>query len=89
MPASPSLFATAATATLYGRRCNNAVSHGHVGLSLDLIRTARAPCISNVRRKTRYKGLTKNTAQLLSLFGLANLVIANRSLLETHVRGAS
>ena len=40
-------------------------------------------------RKTRYMGLTKNTVQLLSLFGLANLVIANRSLLETHVRGAS
>ena len=40
-------------------------------------------------RKTRYKGLAKNTAQLFSLFGLANLVIAKRALLETHVRGAS
>ncbi len=32
-------------------------------------------------RKVRYKGLTKNTAQLFSLFGLANLVLARRQLL--------
>jgi IS5 family transposase len=31
-------------------------------------------------RKTRYRGLAKNTAQLHSLFALANLVIARRSL---------
>jgi IS5 family transposase len=31
--------------------------------------------------KTRYRGLAKNTAQLHSLFALANLVIARRSLL--------
>ena len=29
-------------------------------------------------RKTRYKGLAKNTAQLYSLFGLANLLLAAR-----------
>ena len=40
-------------------------------------------------RKVRYKGMAKNTAQLFSLFGLANLVIAKRALLETHARGAS
>ncbi|PNG48732.1 Transposase DDE domain protein (plasmid) [Variovorax sp. WDL1] len=40
-------------------------------------------------RKTRYKGLAKNEAQLFSLFGLANLVIAKRSLLATHARGAT
>ena len=40
-------------------------------------------------RKVRSKGMAKNTAQLFSLFGLANLVIAKRSLLETHARGAS
>ena len=40
-------------------------------------------------RKVRYKGMAKNTAQMFSLFGLANLVIAKRSLLETHARGAS
>ena len=40
-------------------------------------------------RKVRYKGLTKNTAQLFSLFGLTNLVIAKRTLLETRARGAS
>ncbi len=31
-------------------------------------------------RKMRYKGLAKNTAQLFSLFGLANLVIARNLL---------
>ncbi|MFA5627616.1 MAG: IS5/IS1182 family transposase, partial [Thiohalomonadaceae bacterium] len=29
---------------------------------------------------TRYRGLAKNTAQLYSLFGLANLFIAKRHL---------
>ena len=40
-------------------------------------------------RKTRYKGLARNTAQLLSLFGLANLVIAKKALLDCHAQGAS
>ena len=40
-------------------------------------------------RKARYKGLAKNHAQLLSLFGLANLVIAKRQLLALHGTGAS
>jgi IS5 family transposase len=31
-------------------------------------------------RKTRYRGLAKNTAQLHTLFALANLIIARRSL---------
>ena len=31
-----------------------------------------------LHRKTRYKGLAKNTAQLFSLFGFANLVLARR-----------
>jgi len=39
-------------------------------------------------KKVRYKGLAKNTAQLFSLFGLANLVIAKRSLLALDARGA-
>jgi IS5 family transposase len=33
-------------------------------------------------RKVRYRGLAKNTAQLYSLFALANLVIARRALLS-------
>lgn len=33
-------------------------------------------------RKVRYRGLAKNTAQLYSLFALANLVIARRALLN-------
>jgi IS5 family transposase len=32
-------------------------------------------------RKTRYRGLAKNLAQLYTLFALANLVIAKRALL--------
>jgi IS5 family transposase len=40
-------------------------------------------------RKVRYKGLAKNEAQLFSLFGLANLVIAKRALLAMHARGVS
>ncbi|WP_175817732.1 IS5 family transposase [Burkholderia diffusa] len=37
-------------------------------------------------RKVRYKGLVKNTAQLFSLFGLANLVIAKNALNRTRGR---
>jgi IS5 family transposase len=40
-------------------------------------------------KKVRYKGLAKNEAQLYSLFGLANLVIAKRQLMALHARGAS
>lgn len=35
-------------------------------------------------RKVRYKGLAKNTAQLFTLFGLANLVFAKKQLLGAH-----
>ena len=40
-------------------------------------------------RKVRYKGMAKNQGQLFTLFGLANLVIAKRSLMDLHARGAS
>jgi IS5 family transposase len=40
-------------------------------------------------RKTRYRGLAKNSAQLLTLFGLANLVLARRWLLAPEGQGAS
>jgi transposase, IS5 family len=40
-------------------------------------------------RMTRYKGLAKNEAQLFSLFGLANIVIAKKRLLAIEARGAS
>ena len=40
-------------------------------------------------KKARYKGLAKNEAQLFSLFGLANLVIAKTRLMAVHARGAS
>ncbi len=40
-------------------------------------------------KKTRYRGLAKNEAQLFSLFGLANLFLARRSLLALQARGAS
>ena len=40
-------------------------------------------------RKTRYKGLAKNAAQLMTLFGLANLVLARRWLLAADSQVAS
>ena len=40
-------------------------------------------------RKTRYKGLAKNTSQLFSLFAFANLVLARRWLLSTDGQLAS
>lgn len=40
-------------------------------------------------RKTRYRGLAKNTAQLLTLFGLANLMLARRWLLPEYTQAAS
>ena len=40
-------------------------------------------------RKVRYKGLAKNTAQLFSLFGLANLVLARKLLLVPQGRNPS
>lgn len=40
-------------------------------------------------KKVRYRGLAKNTAQLFTLFGLANLLIAKRCLFALHARGAS
>jgi len=40
-------------------------------------------------RKTRYRGLAKNEAQLFSLFGFANLVLANSRLPAVHGRGVS
>ncbi|BBJ23910.1 hypothetical protein W01_18370 [Candidatus Nitrotoga sp. AM1P] len=39
-------------------------------------------------RKARYQRLAKNTAQLFSLFGLANLMLARRWLLNVHTQGA-
>jgi transposase, IS5 family len=38
-------------------------------------------------KKARYKGLAKNAAQMHSLFGLANLVLAKRALLKLGVQG--
>ena len=40
-------------------------------------------------RKVRYKGLAKNTAQLHTLFALANLVTAKKALLGYSSQGAS
>ena len=37
-------------------------------------------------RKTRYRGLAKNNAQLLTLFGLPNLVLARRYLGSAHTQ---
>ncbi|QDQ28827.1 IS5 family transposase [Chitinimonas arctica] len=40
-------------------------------------------------KKNRYWGLAKNTAQLFTLFAMANLVIAKRRLFALNVQGAS
>lgn len=40
-------------------------------------------------KKVRYRGLAKNTAQLFTLFGLANLLIAKRRLFVISAQGAS
>lgn len=40
-------------------------------------------------KKTRNRGLAKNAAQLLSLFGLANLMLAKRQLMACDAQGAS
>jgi IS5 family transposase len=40
-------------------------------------------------KKVRYKGLAKNTTQLFTLFGLANLLIAKRQLFALNTQGAS
>ena len=40
-------------------------------------------------RKTRYCGLAKNTAQLLTLFALANLMLAKKCLMALHAQDAS
>ena len=40
-------------------------------------------------KKVRYRGLAKNTAQLFTLFGLANLLIAKRRLFTLNTQGAS
>lgn len=40
-------------------------------------------------RKTRYRGLAKNSAQLFTLFGFADLVLARRFLGAVHGQVAS
>jgi IS5 family transposase len=40
-------------------------------------------------KKTRYRGLAKNTAQLFTLFGFANLMRAKRSLIDAHALNPS
>jgi IS5 family transposase len=40
-------------------------------------------------KRVRYRGLAKNTAQLHTLFGVANLMIAKRRLFELPAQGAS
>ena len=42
-----------------------------------------------MHRKTRYRGLAKNVAQLMTLFGLANLMLARKRLLALNAQGAS
>jgi transposase, IS5 family len=79
----------------------NQLSGSALGQMLDKVEKIKASNRANVEhpfhviknlfrnRKTRYRGLAKNHAQLLTLFGLANLVLTNRRLLAIHGAGAS
>ncbi len=42
-----------------------------------------------MHRKTRYRGLAKNVAQLMTLFGMVNLMRARKHLLGLNAQGAS
>ena len=42
-----------------------------------------------IHRKARYKGMAKNTAQLFSRFGFANLLLARRWINDTDRQVAS
>jgi IS5 family transposase len=41
------------------------------------------------RKKMRYRGLAKSTTQLVTLFVMADLLLAERRLFELHARGTS
>ena len=58
---------------------------GHWALSLN----QAAKCGTADRERLRYCGLAKNAAQLFTLIGLANLLIAKRRLFALHAQGAS
>ena len=62
-----------------------------IDCTLEKTLKSRTSCRTRVFRhkKTRYRGLAKNHAQLYSLFGLANLAMAKRRLLALHGGGAS
>ena len=78
----------------------NALSKDPEGEPLEWMEQAKARLRSKVEhpfhgvknlfrhRKTRYRGLAKNTAQRLTLFGLANLVLARKWLLTSDSQGA-
>ena len=73
----------------------------HIGKLLDFVERVKAAVRAKVEhpfhivknrfglKKVRYRGLAKNTAQLFTLFGLANLLIAKRQLFDLQARGAS
>lgn len=75
--------------------------HPRIGKLLDTVECLKAAARAKVEqpvhivknrfglKKVRYRGLAKNTAQLFTLFGLANLLIAKRRLFELQARGAS
>jgi IS5 family transposase len=69
-----------------------------IGKLLDYVERVKAAALAKVEhpfhiiknrfglKKVRYRGLAKNTTQLFTLFGLANLLIAKRRLFELQVR---
>lgn len=76
------------------RNKRNALPTNGLGNLLEQLKRAKADhplhVIKNLfkRTKTRNRGLAKSEAQLLSLFGMANLFVARRPLSARHPQGA-
>jgi IS5 family transposase len=82
-----------------GKRC--ALDRSPLGEMMERLEQAKASIRAKVEhpfhvvknlfrhRKTRYRGLAKNTAQLFTLFGFANLMLARRWLLAADSQVAS
>lgn len=83
------------------RSKRNALSKNKVGRMLEKLEHLKTSVRAKVERafhvvknlfrhrKTRYRGLAKNTAQLFTPFGFANLVLAGRRFTFTEARSAS
>ena len=83
------------------RSKRKALPKNKVGRMLEKLKHLKASVLAKVEhpfhviknlfrhRKTRYRGLAKNTAQLFTLFGFASLVLAGRRFAITESRRPS